>query len=498
MLRYLRWLSRSRPRARPLDDPARLLHDEAERDRPRWRRSRGPSGRRSTRSLPLEQAARLPVSSSTTSRRGSARSRATTRCRCSRTRGRRASTPGCWPSARYHRGRGDHDRTVCLIPSSAHGTNPASAVMAGFDVVVVACDDHGNVDLDDLRAKIEDHGPTARCADGHLPVDARRVRGRDHDHLRPRARGRRAGVPRRGEPQRAGRSRASGQVRRRRVAPEPAQDVLHPPRRRGARRRDRSVCAPISLRSCRTTLSCPRPGPRPGSDRSRGALGIGAASSRSRGPTCGRWDPTACGPRRRSRSSNANYIARRLAPHYPVLYTGISGLVAHECILDLRTITKQTGVSVDDVAKRLIDYGFHAPTMSFPVAGTLMVEPTESENLDELDRFCEAMIAIREEINQVASGALDRTDNPLANAPHTADEVTADEWDHSYSRAERRTPSRHCGAQVLAAGRTHRRGLGRPEPHVLLPAAQRLRVAPTSRRRTAARSRRTARPSSMT
>ena len=150
---------------------------------------------------------------------------------------------------------------------------------------------------------------------------------------------------------------------------------------------------------------------------------------------------------------NANYIARRLAPHYPILYKGISGLVAHECILDLRTITKQTGVSVDDVAKRLIDYGIHAPTMSFPVAGTLMVEPTESENLEELDRFCEAMIAIREEINQVASGALDRTDNPLANTPHTADEVTADAWDHSYR------PGAHPPA--LRGARRYRRAGGK-------------------------------------
>jgi glycine dehydrogenase len=129
----------------------------------------------------------------------------------------------------------------------------------------------------------------------------------------------------------------------------------------------------------------------------------------------------------------ANYVARRLAAHYPVLYTGPSGLVAHECILDLRQITKETGVTVDDVAKRLIDYGFHAPTMSFPVAGTLMVEPTESEPLAELDRFCTAMIAIRAEIDRVADGSWDRDDNPLHNAPHTA-AMIAGEWDHAYDR----------------------------------------------------------------
>jgi glycine dehydrogenase len=132
---------------------------------------------------------------------------------------------------------------------------------------------------------------------------------------------------------------------------------------------------------------------------------------------------------------NANYVAARLGPHYPVLYTGQSGLVAHECIVDLRPITKETGVTVDDVAKRLIDYGFHAPTMSFPVAGTLMIEPTESEDLAELDRFCEAMIAIRDEVSRVGSGELDATDNPLRGAPHTA-AALAGEWPHGYSRAE--------------------------------------------------------------
>src|SRR3954467_11349843 len=131
----------------------------------------------------------------------------------------------------------------------------------------------------------------------------------------------------------------------------------------------------------------------------------------------------------------ANYVARRLSPHFPVLYTGHNGLVAHECIVDLRPITKETGVTVDDVAKRLIDYGFHAPTMSFPGAGTLMIEPTESEDLAELDRFCDAMIAIREEIARVGSGELDHADNPLRGAPHTAATLTG-EWTHPYERAE--------------------------------------------------------------
>lgn len=133
---------------------------------------------------------------------------------------------------------------------------------------------------------------------------------------------------------------------------------------------------------------------------------------------------------------SANYVAKRLEPHYPVLYTGKGGLVAHECIIDIRDLAKKTGITNEDVAKRLIDYGFHAPTMSFPVAGTLMVEPTESENLEELDRFIDAMIAVRGEIDRVADGSYDAEDNPLKNAPHTAEALTVDDWKHAYSRGE--------------------------------------------------------------
>jgi glycine dehydrogenase len=136
----------------------------------------------------------------------------------------------------------------------------------------------------------------------------------------------------------------------------------------------------------------------------------------------------------------ANYVARRLAPHYPILYTGRGGLVAHECIADLRKITKETGITAEDVAKRLIDYGLHAPTLSFPVAGTLMIEPTESEDLTELDRFCDAMIAIRSEIEQVATGEYDPQDNPLKNAPHTAECLVAGDWKHAYPREEAAYP----------------------------------------------------------
>ena len=173
---------------------------------------------------------------------------------------------------------------------------------------------------------------------------------------------------------------------------------------------------------------------------------------------------------------SANYVARRLAPYYPVLYTGRNGLVAHECVLDLRPLTRETGITVDDVAKRLIDYGFHAPTMSFPVAGTLMIEPTESESLAELDRFCDAMIAIRAEIAQVADGGYDPEDNPLRNAPHTAEMLIAGEWKHPYTPGGGGLPGRGGPpGQVLAPGPPHRPGLRRPQPHVRLPAPRSLR-----------------------
>ncbi len=167
---------------------------------------------------------------------------------------------------------------------------------------------------------------------------------------------------------------------------------------------------------------------------------------------------------------NANYIAHRLEEHYPVLYAGGNGLVAHECILDLRPLKDSSGISVDDVAKRLMDFGFHAPTMSFPVAGTLMIEPTESESKAELDRFCDAMIRIREEIRAVECGELDKEDNPLKNAPHTAAELLG-EWNHAYSREQARlSAGQPGGGQVLAAGGPRRQRLRRPQPDLLLPA----------------------------
>ncbi|GLW25788.1 glycine dehydrogenase (decarboxylating) [Microbispora amethystogenes] len=320
----------------------------------------------------------------------------------------------------YHRSRGEDGRDVCLIPSSAHGTNAASAVMAGMRVVVVACDESGNVDLGDLAAKIDKHRDalaaimvTYPSTHGVYEETIVEICERVHE--------------------------AGGQV----YVDGANLNALVGLARLG------EFGADVSHLNLHKTFCIPHGGGGPGVGPvavkahlaehlpahvsaapygSAGILPISWAYVRMMGGD---------GLRQATEQAilSANYLARRLAPHYPVLYTGRDGLVAHECIVDLRQITKETGVTVDDVAKRLIDYGFHAPTMSFPVAGTLMIEPTESEDLAELDRFADAMIAIRDEIAKVASGEYDKADNPLRNAPHTAECLTADEWAHPYSRA---------------------------------------------------------------
>ncbi|HST86384.1 MAG TPA: aminomethyl-transferring glycine dehydrogenase [Kineosporiaceae bacterium] len=339
----------------------------------------------------------------------------------------------------YHRSNGELERNVCLIPSSAHGTNAASAVMAGMRVVVVACDEQGNVELADLERKIEQHGsalaavmvtyPSTHgvfeesigqlCALVHAAGGQVYVDGANLNAL--------VGLSRPGK-----------------FGADVSHLNLH-----------KTFCiphggggpgvGPVAVRSHLAKYLPNHPldaeagpvtgiGPVSGAPYgSAGILPISWAYVRMMGlPGLTRATQIAI--------LAANYVAARLRDHYPVLYSGRDGLVAHECILDLRPITKATGVSVDDVAKRLIDYGFHAPTMSFPVAGTLMVEPTESEDLAEIDRFCAAMIAIRGEIEQVATGDWPKDDNPLANAPHTAECLTAD-WQHPYTRAEAAYPS---------------------------------------------------------
>ncbi|ETK37585.1 aminomethyl-transferring glycine dehydrogenase [Microbispora sp. ATCC PTA-5024] len=325
----------------------------------------------------------------------------------------------------YHRGRGDTGRDVCLIPSSAHGTNAASAVMAGMRVVVVACDENGNVDLGDLAAKIGKH----RDALAAIMVTYPSTHGVYEETIVEICRMV---------------HEAGGQV----YVDGANLNALVGLARLG------EFGADVSHLNLHKTFCIPHGGGGPGVGPvavkahlaehlpahvsaapygSAGILPISWAYIRMMGGD---------GLRQATEQAilSANYLARRLAPHYPVLYTGRDGLVAHECIVDLRQITKETGVTVDDVAKRLIDYGFHAPTMSFPVAGTLMIEPTESEDLAELDRFADAMIAIRREIAAVASGEYDRQDNPLRNAPHTAEALLAGEWGHPYSRAEAAYP----------------------------------------------------------
>ncbi|GHH88225.1 glycine dehydrogenase (decarboxylating) [Streptomyces sulfonofaciens] len=334
----------------------------------------------------------------------------------------------------YHRSRGDDQRTVCLIPSSAHGTNAASAVMAGMRVVVVKTSDDGEIDIADLHAKIEQHRDQLAV----LMITYPSTHGVFEEHVADIC----AAVHDAGGQvyvDGANLNALMGLARPGRFGGDVSHLNLH-----------KTFCIPhggggpgVGPVAVREHLApfLPNHPLQPGAGRESGIGPVAAAPWGSAGILPISWAFVrlmgAAGLKRATQVAvlGANYIARRLEPHYPVLYTGPGGLVAHECIIDLRPLTKATGVTVDDVAKRLIDYGFHAPTMSFPVAGTLMIEPTESEDLTELDRFCEAMIAIRAEIEQVASGAWPADDNPLRNAPHTAESVGA-AWEHPYSRQE--------------------------------------------------------------
>ncbi|MEV7569958.1 aminomethyl-transferring glycine dehydrogenase [Streptomyces tanashiensis] len=334
----------------------------------------------------------------------------------------------------YHRANGDEQRTVCLIPSSAHGTNAASAVMAGMKVVVVKTADDGEVDVEDLRAKIAQyrdelsvlmitypstHGVFEEhvadiCAEVHEAGGQVYVDGANLNAL--------VGLAKPGH--------FGGDV---------SHLNLH-----------KTFCIPhggggpgVGPVGVRAHLApyLPNHPLQPTAGPETGVGPISAAPWGSAGILPISWSYVRLmggeGLKRATQVAvlAANYIAKRLEPHFPVLYTGPAGLVAHECIVDLRPLSKETGVTVDDIAKRLIDYGFHAPTMSFPVAGTLMIEPTESEDLTELDRFCDTMIAIRGEIEKVASGQWPGDDNPLHNAPHTA-AALGGEWNHPYTRDE--------------------------------------------------------------
>ncbi|MFI0780948.1 aminomethyl-transferring glycine dehydrogenase [Streptomyces sp. NPDC021212] len=334
----------------------------------------------------------------------------------------------------YHRANGEPQRTVCLIPSSAHGTNAASAVMAGLKVVVVKTGEDGEVDAADLRAKIEQYGEQLAV----LMVTYPSTHGVFEEHITEIC---------------AAVHDAGGQVYVDGANLNALVGLAEPGRFGGDVSHlnlHKTFCIPhggggpgVGPVAVRAHLApyLPNHPLQPAAGPATGVGPVSAAPWGSAGILPISWAYIrlmgAEGLRRATQAAvlGANYIAKRLEPHYEVLYTGPGGLVAHECVVDLRPLTKATGVTVDDVAKRLIDYGFHAPTMSFPVAGTLMIEPTESEDLAELDRFCEAMIAIRAEIEKVGSGEWTKEDNPLRNAPHTAATLSG-EWDHPYSRDE--------------------------------------------------------------
>jgi glycine dehydrogenase len=339
----------------------------------------------------------------------------------------------------YHRSRGDHHRTVCLIPVSAHGTNPASAAMAGMEIVGVACDSEGNVDLADLKAKVAEHQDrlaalmvTYPSTHGVFEENIKEICSLIHE--------------------------AGGQVYMD-GANMNAQVGLCSPGGIGA-----DVCH-LNLHK---TFCIPHGGGGPGV----GPIGVAEhlapfLPGHSVIPTGGSQAVTEVSAAPWGSSSicviswmylrmmggdglamasalailNANYIAKRLETFFPVLYKGSNGTVAHECILDLREWKTRAGIEVEDVAKRLMDFGFHAPTMSWPVPGTLMVEPTESESKEELDRFCDAMITIHGELTAIEKGQLDKSDNPLKRAPHTAASVTSDEWNRPYSRQQAAFPA---------------------------------------------------------
>ncbi len=333
----------------------------------------------------------------------------------------------------YHASRGQGERDICLIPSSAHGTNPATANMAGMRVVVTACDARGNVDVEDLRAKALEHKDrlaalmiTYPSTHGVFEEEIREICAIIHDN--------------------GGQVYIDGANMNAMVG----------------------LCAPgkfggdVSHLNLHKTFCIPHGGGGPGvgpigvkshlapflpghghMQRKEGAVSAAPFGSASILPISWMYMKMMGGEGLKRASQlailSANYIANRLEEHFPVLYAGSNGLVAHECILDLRPLKETSGISVDDVAKRLIDYGFHAPTMSFPVANTLMIEPTESESKEELDRFCDAMISIRNEIRAIERGEADAQDNPLKNAPHTAQELLG-EWPHVYSREQAAYP----------------------------------------------------------
>ncbi len=348
----------------------------------------------------------------------------------------------------YHQSRGEGHRNVCLIPQSAHGTNPASAVMCGMKVVGVACDDHGNIDVEDLKAKAEKHSQelsalmvTYPSTHGVFEEAIQEICAIVHEH--------------------------GGQVYMDGANMNAQVGICRPG----------DIGADVCHLNLHKTFCIPHGGGGPG----MGPIGVAShlvpflpghsvikiqennPKSKIQNPksngavSAAPWGSASIlviswmyiimmGAEGLTEATkiailNANYIAKKLESYYPVLYQGKNGFVAHECILDLRALKKSANIEIDDVAKRLMDYGFHAPTVSWPVAGTIMVEPTESESKEELDRFCEALIAIRKEISEIESGKMDLQDNLLKNAPHTAESLIVGEWNHGYSREEAAYPA---------------------------------------------------------
>ncbi|HJU73298.1 MAG TPA: glycine dehydrogenase (aminomethyl-transferring), partial [Gemmatimonadaceae bacterium] len=339
----------------------------------------------------------------------------------------------------YHDSRGDTHRDVCLIPQSAHGTNPASAAMANMRIVVVKTTATGDIDLDDLSAKAAQHREqlaalmvTYPSTHGVFEEGIRKVCEVVHEH--------------------------GGQVYMDGANMNAMVGLARPG----------DIGADVCHLNLHKTFCIPHGGGGPGMGPigvaahlapflpghpvvpQKGRTALGAVSAAPWGsasilPISWTYIKMMGGDGLTEATKvailNANYIAKRLEPHFPVLYKGRNGLIAHECIVDPRGIKGKSGIEVEDIAKRLIDYGYHAPTVSFPVAGTLMIEPTESESKAELDRFCEALISIRGEIADVEKGILDREDNPLKHAPHTAEAVVADDWNHKYGRERAAFPA---------------------------------------------------------
>jgi glycine dehydrogenase len=338
----------------------------------------------------------------------------------------------------YHRSRGQGQRNVCLIPQSAHGTNPATAVMAGMKVVVVKTDANGNIDVADLRKQAEAHAKdlaalmvTYPSTHGVFEESITEVCKIVHDN--------------------------GGQVYLDGANMNAMVGLARPG----------DIGADVCHLNLHKTFCIPHGGGGPG----MGPIGVAAhlapflpgnpvvpvGSGTSGAVSAAPWGSASILPismmyidmmggegltyATKVAILNANYIAKRLEPHFPVLYKGKNGTIAHECIVDPRGAKAASGVEVEDIAKRLMDYGFHAPTVSFPVAGTLMIEPTESESKAELDRFCDALIAIREEIREIELGIADRQDNPLKNSPHPLGRVIADSWSHAYSRERAAFPT---------------------------------------------------------